>query len=114
MPQLCFELGSSKIRCLFATRADVPRGLAELPLRTFPIRCTAAIMSVTRGTCTVAARHPGCVLVDPRRTFLLTAALSCNVPPQVTSGLPATLLFADADAGPLFNAELVARRRPNW
>src|SRR5215467_5551633 len=35
---------------------------------TFPIRCTAAIMSGYRGTCTVAARHPKCVLVTHSRT----------------------------------------------
>ena len=30
---------------------------------TFPIRCAAAVTSAYKGTCTVAATHPGCVLV---------------------------------------------------
>ena len=38
---------------------------------TLPIRCAAGIMSGYRGTFTVSARHPGCVLVTPDQTKLL-------------------------------------------
>ena len=50
---------------------DGKRGVGQWPQAiapifdstTLPIRCAAAIMSGYRGTCTVAGRHPGCVLV---------------------------------------------------
>jgi hypothetical protein len=39
--------------------------MLRMTWHTFPIRCAAAVTSGYKGTCTVAATHPGCVLVTP-------------------------------------------------